>query len=279
MAGPVPPPDPRDRADLAEGRPLVPAEPRQRAQALGVGKTVDHHLLRDREMDDAAEHHRRVAERDRVATGTRSRPGSPATRGGVTRRLGSRSRPTSANSSSSGGKSVPVALTASNRCSGARLTTNSPLTSALVSESLRPTEVNCTTGGSMQEIVKKEWGATLSTPSAEVVETKAIGRGMTTAFSSRWNRRRSTSAGSKSIRGLRTRRPAGRRRGAAAEVEEEHRGDQRGDRLRDRGDEDAERDEHAGADRSPDGEDDERDDEGDEEDDEDRHEDVHPLSP
>jgi hypothetical protein len=32
--------------------------------------------------------------------------------------------------------------------------------------------------------VKNEWGARLSTPSAERVETQAIGRGTTTLFSS-----------------------------------------------------------------------------------------------
>ena len=47
----------------------------------------------------------------------------------------------------SGGKSVPVALICSNSASGVRLTVNSPVASTLRSESFRPTEVNCTTGG------------------------------------------------------------------------------------------------------------------------------------
>ena len=84
------------------------------------------------------------------------------------------------NSDSSAGKSVPVALIRSKAGSVARQTTNSPVSSTLRSESLAPTEVNCTMGGRTQETVKKECGARLSTPSAERVETQAIGRGTTT---------------------------------------------------------------------------------------------------
>ena len=67
----------------------------------------------------------------------------------------------------------------------AKLTTNSPVASAFASESLCPTEVNCTTGGWAEETVKKECGARLSIPSADLVETQAIGRGTTTELSSR----------------------------------------------------------------------------------------------
>jgi hypothetical protein len=45
--------------------------------------------------------------------------------------------------------------------------------------------VNCTTGGSTHATVKNECGARLSTPSTEIVDTQAIGRGTTTEFSSR----------------------------------------------------------------------------------------------
>ena len=79
------------------------------------------------------------------------------------------------------GKSVPVALTCSNRCSGAKFTTNSPVASTLSREFLRPTDVNCTIGGETQATVKNECGARLSTPSADTEETHAIGRGTTTA--------------------------------------------------------------------------------------------------
>jgi hypothetical protein len=44
-------------------------------------------------------------------------------------------------------------LTCSNSHSGVRLTVNSPVASTLRSESLRPTEVNCTTGGFTQATV------------------------------------------------------------------------------------------------------------------------------
>ena len=79
---------------------------------------------------------------------------------------------------------MPVRLTCSTSSSGHRLTTNSPVATALRSESLVPTEVNCTTGGDTEEIVKNECGARLSTPSALRVVTQAIGRGTTTLFSS-----------------------------------------------------------------------------------------------
>ena len=59
-------------------------------------------------------------------------------------------------------------------------TTNSPVSTALRSESLVPTEVNCTTGGSTELTVKNECGARLSTPAAERVDTQAMGRGTTT---------------------------------------------------------------------------------------------------
>jgi hypothetical protein len=48
---------------------------------------------------------------------------------------------------------VPVALICSNSASGVRLIVNSPVASALRSESLRPTEVNWTTGGFTQATV------------------------------------------------------------------------------------------------------------------------------
>lgn len=53
------------------------------------------------------------------------------------------------------------------------------------SESFSPTEVNCTMGGFVEATVKKECGATLSMPSGETLETQAMGRGITTAVSSR----------------------------------------------------------------------------------------------
>ncbi len=63
-------------------------------------------------------------------------------------------------------------------------TTNSPVARALRRLSFSPTDVNCTTGGCTQEIVKNECGARLSTPSALRVDTHAMGRGTTTLLSS-----------------------------------------------------------------------------------------------
>lgn len=61
------------------------------------------------------------------------------------------------------------------------MTTNSPVSSTLRSESLRPIEVNCTIAGSVLAMVKKEWGARFSVaPSGVTVEIHAIGRGTTT---------------------------------------------------------------------------------------------------
>ena len=57
---------------------------------------------------------------------------------------------------------------------------NSPVASALRSESFSPTDVNCTIGGSVLATVKNECGARLSTPSADRVTTQAIGRGTIT---------------------------------------------------------------------------------------------------
>ena len=79
--------------------------------------------------------------------------GDSATCGTPTRSLGSRRTPVTSASSIAAGKSVLVALICSNNASGARLTVNSPVSSTLRSESLRPTEVNCTTGGSTQATV------------------------------------------------------------------------------------------------------------------------------
>ena len=111
--------------------------------------------------------------------------GDSATREGRTCRLASRLSPTASNSLVPGGKAVPVAFTCSNRFSGARLTTNSRVASTLRRESLRPTEVNWTIGGSVQATVKNECGAKLSTPASDTVETHAMGRGTTTAVSRR----------------------------------------------------------------------------------------------
>jgi hypothetical protein len=81
-----------------------------------------------------------------------------------------------------------VAVALINRSSGSeeKLTTNSPVSSTLRRESLRPIEVNCTIGGSVLAMLKKECGARFSVePSGVTVEIHAIGRGMTTEVRNR----------------------------------------------------------------------------------------------
>jgi hypothetical protein len=144
---------------------------------------VEHGLV-DRGVHDPAEHQHAVAEpegRVQRALQRHRRGHDPL---GPDLERGLPLHPTASNSLTERGKSVPVALTCSNRCSGARFTTNSPVASTLSRESLRPTEVNCTIGGETQATVKNECGARLSTPSADTEETHAIGRGTTTAVSS-----------------------------------------------------------------------------------------------
>jgi len=111
--------------------------------------------------------------------------GEPATRGGATSAEGSSARPTAAASSTPGANRALVALTWSISGRLATLTTNSPVASTFRNVSLVPTEVNCTIGGRAEATVKKEWGARLCAPSADSVDTHAIGRGTTSAVSRR----------------------------------------------------------------------------------------------
>src|SRR3712207_3647000 len=111
--------------------------------------------------------------------------GDSPTRGGATRADGSRVSPAASNSLSCEGNGTAVTLTCCASGSVQTETTNSPVSRALRSESFAPIDVNCTTGGMTEEIVKYECGARLSTPAVDRVETHAIGRGTTRAFS-RW---------------------------------------------------------------------------------------------
>ena len=107
--------------------------------------------------------------------------GDSATRGRPyeSRRLPLDLRPRRTRPSRVGSRS-PSRSRAERASSVTTLTTNSPVSSMLRRLSLRPTEVNCTTGGSWLDTVKNECGARLSTPAADVVDTHAIGRGTTT---------------------------------------------------------------------------------------------------
>src|SRR5689334_8757228 len=93
--------------------------------------------------------------------------GESATRGGATFADGSRATPTASNSLTSGGNGTAVSLIRSAFSSVHTDTTNCPVATALRSESLASTDVNCTTGGTADDTVKYECGARLSTPASE----------------------------------------------------------------------------------------------------------------
>ena len=93
--------------------------------------------------------------------------------------------PSASASSSPCSNGALLALTCSSSDSEEKLTTNSPVASMLRTVSLRPSELNSTTGGRPLATVKNECGARLPCPSASRVETQAIGRGTTRAVSSR----------------------------------------------------------------------------------------------
>ena len=63
------------------------------------------------------------------------------------------------------------------------LSTNSPVARTLASVSFAPTETKHSVGGSMPATVVNECGATLSTPSADTLDTHAIARGISDAVS------------------------------------------------------------------------------------------------
>ena len=75
------------------------------------------------------------------------------------------------------GNAADEALTFSINGTVAMLITNSPVCSMFRRLSLRPTDVNCTTGGAVLATVKKLYGARLNTPSSASVDTHAIGLG------------------------------------------------------------------------------------------------------
>ena len=79
--------------------------------------------------------------------------GESPTRGGRTTSLGSMVMPSWAGSLSSASKAAELLLTASISGPWARLTTNSPVATALRRVSFFPTEENCTIGGLAQETV------------------------------------------------------------------------------------------------------------------------------
>src|SRR4029077_3228196 len=115
--------------------------------------------------------------------------GASATRGAPTFTPGAASRPTRANSSTSGGYSPDVMFICSARASSTTLTTKLPVASTFRSVSFfvfsmlgaiaRTDDENAIVGGSPVIAMKKLNGATFFTPSASTVDTQAMGRGTT----------------------------------------------------------------------------------------------------
>jgi hypothetical protein len=106
-----------------------------------------------------------------------------ATRGARTRVLGALSIPTCSNSLCSGGNIAAVALIASAKSADTRFTTISRVASMLRTVSFRTpsrlfTGTNINVGGFAVTPLKNENGAKLVTPSGDIVETQAIGRGV-----------------------------------------------------------------------------------------------------
>src|SRR5580692_2199684 len=109
------------------------------------------------------------------------------TRGGRTRSLATGVSPATANSSTPYGYSPEVTFIFSANSSLTMFTTNSFVARTFVSvsfEGSRYDAVKHSTGGFALATVKKLNGARFATPSGEMVDTNAIGRGTTTPTSS-----------------------------------------------------------------------------------------------
>src|ERR1019366_2591877 len=103
--------------------------------------------------------------------------GDCLTRGGFTATDGAISRRASSGSLTSGPTSADVIFISSRKSQVARLWTNSPLSSALACECLRPALANITNGGRLATALKKLYGARFTRPLRLIVEIHPIGRG------------------------------------------------------------------------------------------------------
>lgn len=104
--------------------------------------------------------------------------GASATRGGRTALLGAVAIRAKANSSSSIGNGVALSFIWANCDQEPICRTNSPVARTLASVSFAPTDTKHNVGGSTPATVVKECGARFATPSALIVDTQAIARGM-----------------------------------------------------------------------------------------------------
>lgn len=185
--------------------PLASAESGGRQERFEVGQPVIcHDLILDRHAHHPAEQHRAGSEIDDVVTYAFKRDwcfGHARCGHHVGCRSGEAH--TSANSFDSALNGAEVAFMTSIRDSVPILTTNSPVASTLRQVSLWPIEVTDRIAGSVQAMVKKEYGARFGVPSDDAVETHAIGRGvidavnraymlLAGAFSGEWTMRMGT---------------------------------------------------------------------------------------
>src|SRR6516225_1885656 len=108
--------------------------------------------------------------------------GDALTRGGFTSTDGAGSRPASLISSMPLGYGIEVVLTWFLSSKVAILQTNSLVSSMKTSESFLPSELNITIGGSLDTLLKKEYGARLISPLALIEVIHPIGRGATIAL-------------------------------------------------------------------------------------------------
>src|ERR1700720_3593128 len=123
--------------------------------------------------------------------------GERFTRGGLTAIDGAISRCARSPSLTSAPTSADVRLICSRKSQVVRLCTNSPLSSALVCECLRPALENITNGGRLETALKKLYGARFTTPVRLIVDIHPIGRGTTRVVSGSFFNGYSLARGSK----------------------------------------------------------------------------------
>src|SRR5262249_51725309 len=107
--------------------------------------------------------------------------GERATRGTFTLTHAAIAMPTRSGSLMAAANSADDAFITSRSSYVAMLTTNSPVSSALVCESLRGWLENRTNGGLAETVLKKLYGPRFTTPDRLTVEIQPIGRGTTSA--------------------------------------------------------------------------------------------------
>src|SRR5262245_23201075 len=107
--------------------------------------------------------------------------GEALTRGGLTRFDRAGSRPVDSSSFTPRGKLQEVFFTSWRSSQTARLHTNSRVSSTKQIVSFRPSLANITIGGSLETLLKNEYGARLTSPFRLIEDIHPIGRGPTIA--------------------------------------------------------------------------------------------------